>query len=180
MRLNDSVIVRPQSENKGHHHIKDPWTLSKIVSGEFKSITPQHGLPTKTSGKLIQRYRTKTRCTRIVQMSYPRNMQYLKNELWCNYNMCSSEYCSKLRNRGINSIYVGVELLYKYAGTSRRFFSVRFPTLYAKCIGKRSAWKIRQNNLLFQMNRLEGKKERKETKETKRRDKNTLEHWLRK
>ena len=101
-------------------------------------------------------------------MSYPRNMQYLKNELWCNYDMCSSEYCSKLRNRGINSIYVGVELLYKYAGTSRRFFSVRFPTLYAKCIGKRSAWKIRQNNLLFQMYRLEGKKERKETKRDKK------------
>ena len=29
-RLDDSVIVRPWSEYKGHHHIKDPWTLSKL------------------------------------------------------------------------------------------------------------------------------------------------------
>ena len=35
MRLDDSVIVRPWSEYKGHHHIKDPWTLSKLGYGEI-------------------------------------------------------------------------------------------------------------------------------------------------
>jgi len=35
MRLSDSVIVRLWSENKGHHHIKDPWTFSKVSGGEI-------------------------------------------------------------------------------------------------------------------------------------------------
>ena len=38
-RLNNSVIVRQWSENKGHHHIKDPSTLSKVMCGEVKKIT---------------------------------------------------------------------------------------------------------------------------------------------
>ena len=42
-RLNDSVIVRPWSKNEGHHHIKDPQTLSKVMCGEVKKTTPYHG-----------------------------------------------------------------------------------------------------------------------------------------
>ena len=33
-------------------------------------------------------------------------------------------------------MYVGVELLYKHAGTSRRFLAERFLTLSAKCISR--------------------------------------------
>ena len=47
MRLSNSVIVRPWCENKGHHHIKDPWTLSKLVCGEIKSISPHLDFLTK-------------------------------------------------------------------------------------------------------------------------------------
>ena len=35
MRLGDSVIVRPWSEYKGYHHIKDLWTFSKLSCGEI-------------------------------------------------------------------------------------------------------------------------------------------------
>ena len=35
--------------------------------------------------------------------------------------MCTSEYCSKLRNRGIDSMYVQVELLYKHVGTTQGY-----------------------------------------------------------
>ena len=42
-RLSDSVIVKPYSENKGHHHIKDPWTLSEVVCDEVKKINPLPG-----------------------------------------------------------------------------------------------------------------------------------------
>ena len=66
-------------------------------------------------------------------MSYPRNTQYLGNELRDNYNMCSSENRSKPRNKGINGVYVGVKLLYKYTR-------------------KRHGQQVRRNDLAFQMN----------------------------
>ena len=47
-KLNDSVIMRLWSENKSHHHIKDPWTLSEVVCDEVKKITPHHGFLTKS------------------------------------------------------------------------------------------------------------------------------------
>ena len=34
-RLSDSVIVWSWCENKGHHHIKDPWTFSKLSCGKI-------------------------------------------------------------------------------------------------------------------------------------------------
>ena len=34
-RLSDNVIVWSWSENKGHHHVKDLWTLSKLSYGEI-------------------------------------------------------------------------------------------------------------------------------------------------
>ena len=55
--------------------------------------------------------------TRVVRMSYLKDIEFLENELRGNYDMCSLEYHRKLRNRGINSVYVGVDLLYKHAGT---------------------------------------------------------------
>ena len=70
MKLNDSVIVRLGSENKGHHHIKDPWTFSKVVCGEVLKSTPHLGYFMEMCGQLVSRDRAKTRMTRIVQMSY--------------------------------------------------------------------------------------------------------------
>ena len=46
-RLGDSVIVKPWSEYKGHHHIKDLLTLSKLSCGEIEGTSPQLGLLTE-------------------------------------------------------------------------------------------------------------------------------------
>ena len=46
-RLSDSVLVKPWSEYKGHHHIKDSWTLSELGCREIKGTSLQHGLFTK-------------------------------------------------------------------------------------------------------------------------------------
>ena len=63
--------------------------------------------------------------------------------------MCSSKYYSKLRDRGIDGVHVGVELLYKHARTPRGFLVERFPTPRVKRTRKRYVWKIRQNDLAF-------------------------------
>ena len=49
-------------------------------------------------------------------------------------------------------MYIGVELLYKNVGTPQGFLTKRFLTTKAKRTRKMSIWKIRQNDLAFQMN----------------------------
>ena len=57
--------------------------------------------------------------------------------------MCAFEYRSKLKDRGINRMYIGVELLYKHARTPQGFITKRFPIPRAKRTKKRRVWKIR-------------------------------------
>ena len=49
-------------------------------------------------------------------------------------------------------MYIGVELLYKHVRTLQGFLTKRFLTTRAKLTRKMSIWKIRQNDLAFQMN----------------------------
>ena len=49
-RLSDRAIVRLWREDKGHHYIKDPWTLSKVMGNEVKIVTPRHGILINAGG----------------------------------------------------------------------------------------------------------------------------------
>ena len=40
--LSDGVIVRPWSKYKGHHHIKDLWTLANSVMDKLR--VPPHNI----------------------------------------------------------------------------------------------------------------------------------------
>ena len=82
-------------------------------------------------------------------MIYLRDTLYTGKKVQSNYDTCASEYCSKLRNKGIDGMHVGVELLYEHDGTPNGFLIERFPTPRAKCTKKRSVWKIKQNDLVF-------------------------------
>jgi len=73
-RLSDSVIVWPWSENKGHHHVKEPWSLSELNCGEIKCTSPQYGLLTEEWGQLVSRDGSETRMTRVILTIYPRDM----------------------------------------------------------------------------------------------------------
>ena len=65
-RLNDSVIVRPWSEYKSHHYIKDPWILNELGCGEIKGTSLQHGLLIKECGQLVSRHRREMTMTRVI------------------------------------------------------------------------------------------------------------------
>jgi len=52
-RLSDGVIMRPWSEYKGYHHIKDPWTLSKVIGGEVKNSTHNMDLSQKREALIL-------------------------------------------------------------------------------------------------------------------------------
>jgi len=49
-------------------------------------------------------------------------------------------------------VYIGVKLLYKHDWTSQGFLKERFLALSLNDIGYRSVRKVRQNNLVLQMN----------------------------
>ena len=55
-------------------------------------------------------------------------MEYFENKLWSNNDTCTSKYSSEIRNRGIDMVYVGVELPYKHTRTTNRFFTKKFST----------------------------------------------------
>ena len=135
-RFSDSVIGRLWSKNKGHHHIKNLWTLSKIMGGKVKGVTPRHETLTKVCGKLISRKSFELRRTRIIRINHPRYVKYFGNKLQNNNDTCSSKYSRKLRNRGIDSVYVEVELLYKHTRTFDGSFTQKFPTSSSKQIGQ--------------------------------------------
>ena len=42
--------------------------------------------------------------------------------------MCTSEYRSKLRYIGIDTMHIGVKLLYEYDGTLQGYLTKRFPS----------------------------------------------------
>ena len=73
-RLSDSVIVRPWSKYKSHHHIKDPWILSELGCGEIKSASLQHGLLTEEWGQLVSRDRWETTMNRVIWKIHPRHL----------------------------------------------------------------------------------------------------------
>ena len=51
------------------------------------------------------------------------------------YDTCTSKCRKKLRRRGIDAVYVGVELLYKHNGTTHGFLTERFPSSSPNDIG---------------------------------------------
>jgi len=55
-------------------------------------------------------------------------MEYFGDKFRSNNDTCTSKMCSKMRHKGIESVYVGVELLYKHIGTTNGFSIKEFST----------------------------------------------------
>ena len=56
--------------------------------------------------------------TRVVRMRYPRSMQYLGDNLQSNYNARTSNTREEIRYKNVDSVHIGVKLLYDHEGTS--------------------------------------------------------------
>ena len=90
--------------------------------------------------------------TRVVRMCYPRNVQYLTYKILGKYDTCTSKCSSKLRYKGIETVYIGVKLLYKHNRTPQGSLKQRFLASSFNDSMKRIVDKIRQDNLAFRMN----------------------------
>ena len=85
-------------------------------------------------------------------MRYLQNMQYLGNKLRSDYDTCSSNKCSKLRYRGINTMHIRVKLMYDHDRTTHGHLTERFPSSIVNDIGQSSIGKVRQNHVALRMN----------------------------
>ena len=63
------------------------------------------------------------------------DVQYLEYKIRSDNDTCTLEYRSKLRYRGINTVHIGVKLLYEHDGTPQRYLTKRFPSPSVNDIG---------------------------------------------
>ena len=151
-RLSDGVVVRQWCKSKCHHHIKEPRTFCKARAWGVQLTTPQRRSLTKVRDEFVSRHSLETIITRVVRMRYPRYMQYLGYKIWGSYDTCTSNEHSKQWHRGIDTMYIGVKLLYNHNRTSQRTHIERSPTPSPNDGRERSVGKVRQNDLAFRMN----------------------------
>ena len=141
-RLCNRVIVRQWSKNKSHHHVKESRTFCKARVCGVLLPTPCGRCLTKMRQKLVSRHSPKTITARVVKICYPRNMQYLGYKIRGNYNMCTSKCHGKPRYRGIDTVFIGVKLLYKHDGTSQGSLIKRFLALSRNDRRERNVGKV--------------------------------------
>ena len=88
----------------------------------------------------------------VVRMCYLRNVKYLGYKIQSDYDTRTFDMHSKLRHKGINTIHIGVKLLYEHDGTPQGYLTKRFPSLSVNDIEQSSVGKIQQNHMALQMN----------------------------
>ena len=66
--------------------------------------------------------------------------------------MCTMKYSGKPRYKGIDTVYIRVELLHKHDGTPQGTLRQRFPTPSPNDNGERSVEKVLEVNMVLQMN----------------------------
>ena len=147
MRLSDGVILRKWSESECYHHVKESRAFCKARAQGVQLTIPCGRSLIKVREKLVSRHCLEMLTAGVVRMRYLGNMQYLRYKIQSNY-----ECCNKLRDKGIDAVYVGVKLLYKHDGTPRGSLKQRFPTPSSNDFRERSVGKNQQNHLVVQMN----------------------------
>ena len=80
------------------------------------------------------------------------NVQHLGNHIRSDYDTCILNLCNKLRYRGIETMHVGIELLYDHSGITHWYLTQRFPSSTMNDSGQSSIGKVRQNHAAFRMN----------------------------
>ena len=141
-RLSDGVIVRQWCKSECHHHVKESQAFCKTRAWGVELTTPNRRSPIKMREKVVSRHAPETLTAKVVRMCYPRDMQYLGYKIQSNYNMCTSECRNKLRHKGIDVVYVGVELLNKHNGTTHEFLIEKFSSLSSNDIGQHNVGEI--------------------------------------
>ena len=86
MRLCNGVVVREWMQNKGHHHVHESRTFSKVSTWCKLTLTPNRRALIESRHKLISRHSPQMLTNRIVRLLYLRDPKLICNKLWCDRN----------------------------------------------------------------------------------------------
>ena len=139
-------------QNKSHHHVHESRTFSKRSIWCKQTLTPSKRLLTKSIHKLIPGHSSQTLTTRIIRKLYPRDPKHIRNKLWCDKNVRTSNASEEERYWTINPVRVGVKLLDKHERTGDRDITQWLPSPTMNDSGKVDVGKVQQNDLVFRMN----------------------------
>ena len=114
--------MRQGMENKCHHHIKEPRTYCKSPSMRFNNH-PMKKVSHKRETEVHLWTQSSDMDTKDNQDAIPLEHVVSQNDFQSDYNTCTSNMCNKPRYRGIETVHIGVELLYNYNGTSHRYLA---------------------------------------------------------
>ena len=77
-------------------------------------VTPRRRCLTEERHEFILGHSPQMIATRVVKMRYPRNVQYLEYKIRSNYNAYTPNASDKMRYRVIESMHIGVKLMYDH------------------------------------------------------------------
>ena len=127
-------------------------SLAKGRHGVKKTFTPSSRVLTKGRHELIPRHYPQTLTARIVKKLYHRDMKYIRNQLRRDRDACTSDVSEKERYWTIYPVHVRVKLLDQHERTCDWDVTQWLPCLTVNDRGKVDVEKVRQYDLVFQMN----------------------------
>ena len=129
MGLDNRVIMRKMMKNKSHNHVHESKTFSKGQTWSTLTIAPINGMLTKSRNHLFFGHSPQTLTTGVVRLLYPRDMEHLRYNIWCDHYARTSNTSNEERYWRIKSTYVGVKLLDQHGRTGDRDVTQWLPTM---------------------------------------------------
>ena len=126
--------------------------LAKGRHGVKKTLIPSSRVLTKGRHELIPKHYPQALTARIVKKLYHRDMKYIRNQLRRDRDARTSDVSEKERYWTIYLVHVRVKLLNQHERTCDRDVTQWLPSLTVNDRGKVGVEKVRQYNLVFQMN----------------------------
>ena len=139
-------------QNKSHLYVQESRTFSKGLTWCKLTITLIRRALSESKHELILGHSPSTLTTRVVRKLYPRNLKHIRNKLWCDTKVRTSNANEEVRYWTINSMHVEVKLLYKHGRIGDWDIIQWLLSSTVNDIGKVDVGEVRQNNLAFRMN----------------------------
>ena len=96
-RLSDRVIMREWVQNKSHQHVYESRTFSKGLTWCKLMITTIRRALAKSRDHLAFGHNPQTFTSGVVRMLYPRKIEHIGYQLWCDNNARTSNVIMKER-----------------------------------------------------------------------------------
>ena len=116
--LSNRVIMRKGMKNKSRNHVNKLRAFSKGRTISELTFTSIRSAFIESRNKLVFGHNPQTLTTGIVRMFYLQDMEHIRYNIRCDNYACTSNAREEMRYWSIDSVHIGVKLLYDHGGTS--------------------------------------------------------------